>query len=282
MPEDIEFRAADATRLQARAWDADKPRALVVIVHGLGEHSGRYSAVAEHLNGAGCSVFAPDHRGHGRSGGLRGHVDGFERYAADLDLAISEARERTDKNLPWFLYGHSMGALITLLWSLDRPASDVSGLIVSNPPLRLAVQAPVLKIWAGRLLSRVVPRLRLGNELDEALVSRDPEVVKSYETDPLNHDLISTRWFTSMEDAQQRLQEAGIAGIRPPQLWFVSGDDRICDPDGSRAFVAAAPRPDIHKREWSDRYHEPHNDLGREEVYEALTDWIEERLEGAP
>jgi alpha-beta hydrolase superfamily lysophospholipase len=252
------------------------PRALVLIVHGMGEHAGRYEHVADALAARGYAVYGFDLRGHGRSEGLRGHVDGFQQYSADIACAQAAAQGRLPIGTPLFIYGHSMGGLAVLNYVLDVPDHGAAGLLLSNPCLKVAVQAPAWKVVLGKGLSRVLPKLRLGNEVDATLISRVPDEVAKYTNDPLVHGLISTRLYTSLLRAMDRVN--GAPGrVSAPSFWMVGASDRIVAPDGARSFVAKVPAGTAELREWPGSYHEPHNDLDRDEVIAAMLDWLDRR-----
>lgn len=266
----------DGLTLRRLVWlPDDGPRGLVVISHGLGEHIGRYEHVAAALVEDGWGVTGADHRGHGRSEGLRGHVDGMSRMGDDLLRVLTTFRaEHPDQ--PVALWAHSMGGLVALQMNLDHPDHGLTGLVLSNPLLATAFTPPRAKVAVGRLIARVLPRLRLANELDPNLVSRDPEEVRKYTTDPLVHSLISTRAFTSLEAAEAAVLAAPQA-IVTPTLWLLGGSDGIVSAPTSQAFAARLPPEITTVRAWPDGYHEPHNDLHRDEVISTARQWLGER-----
>jgi alpha-beta hydrolase superfamily lysophospholipase len=285
MPRQVEseIHAADGTRLHVRHWlppEGAEPHGLVVLVHGLGEHGGRYQHVADTLVHAGFGVCAHDHRGHGRSGGLRGHVDGFLQYDHDLSPVISAFREKRGAGLPWFFFGQSMGGLIVLQRLLEHPDEGCAGAVLSNACLEVAVKAPALKIAAGKALSRILPRLRLDNEIDPKGISRDPAAVEAYVKDPLVHRHISTRWYTSLLECMARVN-AAPAQVKTPTLWLISGHDPIVAPQGSRRFSAAIPGGTATVQELPPCFHEPHNDPEKAQVLAAIRDWLEARARPA-
>jgi len=273
--------ASDGITQRRLTWLPDEGidiRGLVLLSHGLGEHVGRYDHVADALTARGFAMSGADHRGHGRSEGLRGHVDGFSQYTADLGRVLDAFRAE-HPDLPVVLYGHSMGGLISLHFNLDRPDHGLAGLALSNPQLGIAFEPPKLKVAAGRLLSRLLPRLRLGNELSTADLSRDPVEVKKYEDDPLVHGLISTRWFTSMTAAMDRVN-AEPQGVQVPALFLLGASDKIVSAKAAQEFAARLEPARTTVKVWPGSYHEPHNDLDRDEVIGTLVDWCEERLTG--
>jgi alpha-beta hydrolase superfamily lysophospholipase len=250
-------------------------RGIFILVHGLGEHGGRYDHVASALTAVGVVVCAFDNRGHGRSTGLRGHVDTFADYTSDLQLVIAEARSAHGEDLPLLVYGHSMGGLIVLSHQLEYPNAPVAGFAVSNPLIRTAFEPSRIKAAAGRLLSRVLPKLRLDNELDASGISRDPAEVKAYQEDPFVHSLVSTRWFTSMTSAALRVEQ-DAARLRTPSLWILSGADPVVDSKAGAAAARLAQGAEV--KVYPDSVHEPHNDLDRELVIADLTAWVGSRL----
>ena len=212
-PTDHELTASDSTPLLVRDWksqEPESPKALLLIIHGVGEHSGRYQHFADALCPSGYAVRAFDHRGHGLSGGLRGHVDGFSRYTADVKAVLEEFQAAHDAELPCYLLGHSMGGLIALQFLQDHAGVRVGGAVLSNPCLEVAIDPPALKVAAGKLLSKLLPQLRLDNELDTSLLSRDAAAVTAYEQDPLVHRKVSTRWYTSLLDSMDQVRSGGI------------------------------------------------------------------------
>ena len=265
-----------AVRLHLRitAPDGD-PRGILILVHGHGEHCARYDHVAARLAAAGLIVYAYDQRGHGRSTGLRGHADGFGEYTDDLRRSVDAAREAFGSELPLVIYGHSMGGLIVLSYLLDYPDTPAVGFVASNPLIRTAFQPPKLKVAAGRMLSRLLPRLRLDSELDASGISRDPAEVEKYTSDPHVHSLVSTRWFTSMTKAAARVEEEATQ-ITVPGLWILSGSDAICDSAAARSVAQKTRTAEIS--DYPDSFHEPHNDLDREQVIGDLCAWVTGRL----
>lgn len=279
-PAEGTYTAADGVQLRTLTWlpEGDtSPRGLFVIAHGLGEHGGRYGHVASPLVEVGFAVRGFDHRGHGRSSGLRGHVDRFEDFTADLQGVIAAFRAEFP-DLPTVLYGHSMGGLIVLRHQDDYPESGLVGLVLSNPLLAVAFEPPRWKTGAAGLLARLVPRLRLDNELDSSQISRDAKEVAAYDADPLVHRLISTRLYKEMVRAMEAASQSA-SRFRLPTLWVLGGSDSIVSAATSDAFAKTLPAGTTTIKTWPDTYHEPHNDLDRADVIEALTAWSTQRLD---
>ena len=275
---ECEIRGHDGTPLRLLTWASDEdPRGLVVLVHGLGEHVARYDAIARTLNAMGLTVVGGDHRGHGRSGGLRGHVDGYDEYTADLECVVRHARGTVGAELPCFLLGHSMGGLITVRYLGDARRIQPAGAVLSNPQLGLAFEPPKIKVLAGRLLSRLLPKLRLDSELDVNAISRDPAEVRKYVDDPLVHSKVSTRWFTSMTAALDEALASGPA-IAVPTQWILSGGDRICSAPASKAVQQQVANSRL--LELPEAYHEAHNGPDRGLFLEATTSFLSDQLTG--
>jgi len=282
-PTEHEIATADSTPILVRDWSSEEtsaPSGLLLIVHGVGEHCGRYQHFADTLVPAGYAVRGFDHRGHGLSGGLRGHVDGFSTYTADVKAVLDEFRAAHDKDLPCYLLGHSMGGLIALQFLQDYPTAGVHGAILSNPCLEVAVEAPVVKVMAGKLLSKVLPQLRLDNELDTSLLCRDADAIRTYEQDPLVHRKISTRWYTSLLAAMERVTPRGLAPALPT-LWLLGNKDSICSAAGSRTFAGKLDSSTTTVREWPDAFHEIHNGPDKSEYLAALKSWLDTQTSSA-
>jgi len=275
---EIEFITTDGVALFGRSWVPETgARGLVCIVHGLGEHGERYEHVAADLVGTGLAVIAPDHRGHGRSGGLRGHVDGFSTFVNDLTGFIEAQQKELGPELPLFLLGHSMGGLIAVLTLQDATQPEFAGAIISNPCLGVAVEAPKLKIAAAKLLGKVLPKLRLDNELNVQDICRDPAVVAAYEADPLVHSKISSRWYTSLLVAMSEANDRP-AQVALPTLWLLSGKDAICDTALARDFASALPVDSTTVHDFPEAFHEAHNGPDKEGLKGGVVGWLEGQL----
>ena len=254
-----------------RAWEADEPRGVLAIVHGLGEHSGRYQRLAEAVVPRGWSCWAVDLRGMGRTEGRRGHIDRWAEWiddaAALYELAAGEAGP-----LEVVPLGHSFGGVVVTSAVLEG-AIRPSRFVLSNPAFRARVAVPAWKMTAGRLASRAWPALTFPNEVDPAGISQDPAVVGAYREDPLVHDRISARLHAEWVAASRSV--LGRAGqLRVPFLLIVSGADRVVDPEGSMELDRGADCGQ-ELRVYPDRYHEPFNDVGSDRVAEDLLDWLQ-------
>lgn len=267
-------RASGGPLLFGQSWGpATSPRAAILIVHGLAEHTGRYGMTAAALNDAGFAVHAVDCRGHGRSEGRRVHVEDVGDYVADVRAALEEVRRR-DPGLPVFLLGHSQGGLIALKAALDDPAA-IDGLVITSPFLAVhPASRPSTFVRAlARVLLRLAPRLPLPTSIDVRLLSRDTGVGEAYALDPLVSHAASAGWLYAIGKAQRDVR-GRASRLRVPTLLMASGGDRLVDPEATRQFAREAA-PDVVEFVWWDGfYHEMLNDLGREQVVARIVAWL--------
>ncbi|MDM9632137.1 alpha/beta hydrolase [Robiginitalea aurantiaca] len=249
----------------------ENPRASILLIHGFGEHSGRYlKEVAPFFNRHGFSVLGFDLIGHGKSGGKRGHCQGYQQLMGLTKKGYHKLRSRYPE-LPLLLYGHSMGGNLALNFVL-RGFGKPEGVIASSPYLRLAFNPPAWKWKLGKLLSRIAPSATVPSGLDPAGISRDPEEVLKYKADPLIHDKVSPTFsFPVIEAGEWAIQNAHNLDV--PTLILHGTADPIIDPHGSRDFHAGATSTHLELLE--DGYHELHHDLERERYFEAMHIWLE-------
>ena len=273
-----ELAGTDGVTIFYRQYQAESERARMVIAHGLGEHSGRYGNVIERVLPMGISVWAPDHRGHGRSGGHRGHVMNFEQYLADLRETVDLAKTDMPAEMPCFLLGHSLGGLIALYFTQRHP-DLIDGLVVSSPCLGMVIEVPPTKKVLGSFMSRVWPGLTMGNELDAATISRDPSVVSAYEKDPLVHDRVSARFFTELMAAMESVNREA-ASLNVPVLMQVAGEDYLVNAESSKLFFEKMTLADKTLQLYDGLYHEVYNapQEEKERVLDDLEAWLVERM----
>ena len=268
---------AGGRRIYWRSWTPESdPRALVVIVHGAGEHSGRYEYVAEALVHAGYAAYALDHRGHGRSEGPRALIDRLDNAVADLDRLVSDALAQHPA-LPVFVLGHSMGGTIAICYALGHQ-NRLTGMILTGPLASIEAGAPLR--LAGRVLSVVAPTLPL-IAVDPALVSRDPEVVSAYESDPLvHHGKLPARTLAELGSAIDQFPEA-VPAIAVPTLILYGTDDRLCPPSGSEMLGERIGAQDTSIKAYDGLYHEILNEPERDEVLADIRTWLLARVGSA-
>ena len=270
-------RAPGGPALFGRSWrPPTSPRASILIVHGLAEHSGRYAATAAALTGAGFGVHAVDYRGHGKSEGGRVHVDDVDEYVSDVRAALEQVR-RHDPALPVFLLGHSQGGLVALKLALDDPGATC-GLVVTSPFLAVHPSSrPSAGIRAlAKVMLRLAPRLPMPTHIDARLLSRDPAAAEAYARDPLVSRAASAGWLRAIGRAQRDVRR-GAPRLRVPTLMMASGDDHVVDPEATREFARAAAPGVVDFVWWDGFFHEMLNDVGREEVVARIVAWLAPR-----
>jgi alpha-beta hydrolase superfamily lysophospholipase len=296
------LETADGQTLRLHCWpvgDGVAARGTVQLVHGLGEHAGRYASLAAALNAAGWTVVAHDHRGHGASSGPRGGLPHATALLEDLARVIDHWRGGKDgggsdrgtrpggvEAGPQVLLGHSMGGLIAARFVAEGGAAQPAawwrpfdGLVLSSPALDagLGLGQRLLLTVAARL----APDRALGNGLEPDWVSRDPAVVRAYVDDPLNHDRITPRLVRFIVDGGQVVRERASAW-RVPTLLMYAGADRCVAPAGSAAFAAAAPADVVQASAWPALFHEIFNEPEREAVVAALLAWLDAHFPRSP
>lgn len=271
MPLEAHFTARDGAQLFTRFWPVESPRARLILVHGFGEHSGRYAHVAQRFNALGLSVLSYDQRGHGRSPGKRGEVRRFATLVEDLRDFVEQLPGTQEP--PEFLLGHSMGGLVLAHYVLAHNP-PVRGLVFSGALLRLNDTVPKLVVKLAPLLSVVTPWLPVSRIRPEDL-SRDASVVDSYRADPfVYHGRIGVRTGAQLQ-AAVRHARAGLAGISQPLYLLCGGADQIVPPAGSEDLYARASSPDKTLKRYTNGYHEPLHDIEQEVVLEELCEWLE-------
>ena len=282
MPQGVpDVSASDDVRLLAHDWERASPRGIVAILHGYAEHAARYAHVAATLNEQGFAVYGLDLRGHGWSEGPRGHVGRFADYHHDVHALISRARARGGDR-PLFVLGHSMGALLACHYWIHRRDMRWSGMLLTSPYLGLALPVSGVKSAAGRLLSRLAPKVSIASGLPPESLSRDPEMVRAYVDDPLVFNTANTRWFTeamaAIDEVQARAQE-----LEGPMLLLYGGADRLASPEATGRFSARLHMSDLEVERYAELRHELLNELppDRERVKARIVSWLETRL-GAP
>ena len=266
--------APDGLRLYLRRTEAANARGEILISHGFGEHCGRYGALTDHLVSHNYSVTAYDHRGHGLSDGLPGHVESFNEYDDDLTKVVTVLRSRTDAR-PIFLIGHSMGGLVALR-HLETKSGVVSGAIISAPLIEVAVAVPAHKLMIARVGARMSPRFRLDNEINPANLSRDPEVGRLYAADPLVNRKVSAKWFSEASRAMHEVAERANQ-INTPLLVMHGTEDRLASVDATRRLFERIGAPDKELIIYPGFYHELFNEPEKQEIFSRVTEWLSRR-----
>jgi len=271
LPERLSTR--DGLQLHLRHWPAAAARG-VLIVHGLGEHIGRYAQMAAQLNAWGWPVFGYDQRGHGRSEGPRGGLAADDDLLHDL-AAVIDAVRRAQPG-PLVLLGHSLGGLVAARFVAGDAgaawARPVQALVLSSPALDPGMSIPQKLLLAS--LGRLAPNLAVGNGLKPEWISHDAQVVRDYVADPLVHDRVTPRLARFIVEGAEAV--AGrAADWHVPTLLLYAGSDRCVAPAGSAGFAAAAPQAIVAAHEFRPLYHEIFNEPERAEVFGVLHDWLD-------
>jgi len=271
---EFDWMSKDGLKIYAQGWEPDFGlEAVVCLVHGIGEHSSRYSHVANYLVNKGYAVLAFDLRGHGRSEGQRGHTRTYDALMDDIACFLDKVQDRFPRSLR-FLYGHSLGGNLVINYAL-RSKPLLAGVIATAPELRLAFEPPPVKVALGRIMNTIYPAFSQASGLDTRTLSRDVSVIQAYENDPLVHDRVSARLFIGF-------YEAGLWAIahaeefQLPLLLMHGSADRLTSVDASREFAAKAGRTCTLKI-WDGCYHEIHNDLDKDEVFKFLVNWLDQQ-----
>lgn len=264
----------DGLRLYLKRSEVAGARGEVLIAHGFGEHCGRYGALTDHLTSHNYSVSSYDHRGHGLSDGLPGHVESFDEYDQDLMKLIASVRKRSDAQ-PLFLIAHSMGGLIALRY-LARQSATLAGAVISAPLIKVAAPVPAHKLMIARVGALISPRLRLDNEINPANLSRDPEVGRAYAADPLVNRKVSTRWFSEATRAMQEVARQAPQ-IRTPILVMHGTEDRLASVDATKRLFENIGSADKELVIYPGFYHELFNEPEKQEVFDRVTNWLENR-----
>ncbi len=257
-----------------QSWLVEKPKAVVAIIHGMGEHSSRYNYLTDMLTAAEVSVVAYDQIGHGRTEGKRGHVGSYDMLLGCVDELLAKTIELVPAK-PIFLFGHSMGGNVLLNY-LIRRNPKVNGAIVSGPWLKLAFDPPAIQVKLARLVSGILPGLVQSSKLDVNAISKDPKEVKRYVDDSLVHDKISTAFFIGVHEAGEWALEHA-AELKTPVLLYHGTADTLTSHNASKAFAESAGGG-VTFKSLEGFYHESHNEPEREELFEIIRGWINSHL----
>jgi alpha-beta hydrolase superfamily lysophospholipase len=266
-----EWKTQDEIKLYWQEWqpDADYLCGVVLLVHGLGEHSGRYGHVAEAFTQSGYVLMAFDQRGHGRSEGTRGD-EIIDTTCQDIDHFLQEAKQRYPQ-LPVFLYGHSLGGLLVLYYSIThRP--DVAGVISTAPALAAEKGVSPSTILMAKVMSRLIPKMQINNGLDRSGLSRIPDVIEKYNNDPLVHGKITARFGLELMEKGKWVRDHTEFPL--PLLLINGSADRIIDPEAVKQFGSTL-KGDITVSILDGFYHEVHNEPGQKEVLQQMLQWMD-------
>ncbi len=270
------FEVADGFKLYEQSWfPTSEPKAVIIIVHGYAEHSGRYAHVAEYLGGHNYVVETFDLRGHGKSEGRKTYVKSFDKYLKDLDQFLMSTREKYPEK-PIFLFGHSMGGAIVTLFAITRQP-EVKGLLLSGASLKISDDISPLMLRLSPIIGFLFPKLPT-IKLDGTAVSRDPEVVKRYDNDPLNYrGGVPARTGAEINRATKCIQ-AQMESIELPLLIMHGTADRLADPEASKQLYSRANSKDKTLKLYEGFYHEILNDPEKARVMDDMVKWLDAHL----
>ncbi len=266
------FKGVGDLDLYYRRWLPEaEPRAAVALVHGVGEHCGRYMNIVGPLVDDGYAVYGYDHRGHGKSPGKRVHIDDWSQYRDDLATYLAMIAAQVPGR-PVVVYGHSMGSLVVLDYLLKQP-TGLAGAIISGTATEPAGVGKPYLITLAKILSGMTPRLSVNLAIAAESLSRDPKALAEFDADPLITPNATVRWGAESLKTVDRVK-AGMSEINLPLLVIHGGNDPLNLAEGSRTLCETVSHPDTTLRVYPDRLHEPHNDFGHEQVAFDILEWL--------
>ncbi len=270
------WKSADGLEIFAQGWEPeDIPiKGVVCLIHGIGEHTGRFEHVAKALTDAGYVLMGADWRGHGRSAGKHGHVPSMEAILKDIDRVLEEAKHRYEE-IPLFLYGQSLGAIMVLYYSLKRKPL-INGIIATSPALHTSLDEQPVKLMAARILGSVIPGMTLHSGLVPEQLSRDSVTVQAYIDDPMVHYRLSLGFGKKLLEARSWTLEHAPE-LELPLLLMHGKADKIAYPSGSIDFAAPIDEKCTLVL-WDEAFHELHNEPERAEVFEVIITWLDKLL----
>lgn len=274
--------AADGIPLHYQEWRpaadrADNLKGTILLVHGFAEHTMRYSRFARALADAGFQVGGFDHRGMGRSGGTRGLVYDFSEYVDDISRMLIVLRDGLPREVPCFVYGHSMGGLAALLHAERRQSDPVAGTVLSGPLLGVKLRVPGWQVAMGRMLVGFAPRFRMPVNLNPYILTHDEEDHARLQSDRHLLKEVTLAWYFASGRAMQEAK-AEAPRVAWPTLWLIPGEDKVCASEAARAVFRSLPDFGDHTwREYPGLFHELHNESAadRERVLHDLLEWLE-------
>jgi alpha-beta hydrolase superfamily lysophospholipase len=269
----------DGVNFFVQGWEPDtQPKAVIALVHGLGEHVGRYAHVGKALTDAGYVLVGFDVRGHGKSSGARGHFPSLDAVMSDIRQFFQVISQRYS-NIPQFLYGHSLGGLLALAYAVQNPKQGLKGVMVTGSGLRSALQEQKAKMAMAKILGTLVPTMTIPSGLDANTISRDKAVVDKYVNDPLVHDKTSLGLGKSALNAID-VSFAGAKDFAYPLLIMHGQADKLTYASGSQDFakLVSEKNKDVTLKIWEGLYHEVHNEPEQAEVFKVMIEWLDRHL----
>ena len=245
-------------------------KGVVVLLHGIGEHFGRYKHMADFFSTIGYATIGMDHRGHGNSGGRRGHTPSYDQLMNDIDLLMNKAKEMFPCK-PIVLHGHSMGGNVAANYAIRKKPS-LKGLILTGPYFRLAFNPPAWKVKLARISAGIIPTFTQPTGLEVEAISRDPKVVKDYTEDPLVHDKITSAFCVNVHPAgTYAIEHASELSMKTLAMHGTA--DRINSPKSTEEFANKNPQQ-VELKLWDGLYHEIHNEPEKQQVFDYIANWL--------
>ncbi|MCF8145742.1 MAG: lysophospholipase [Deltaproteobacteria bacterium] len=270
------FKGIRDTRIYYHTWLPDgDPKGILIVVHGLAEHSGRYMNLVDHFVPLGYAVYGMDHIGHGQSEGARVYVQRFEDYTGTLKI-FRDMVGQWHPETPVFLVGHSMGGLISAVYLLEHQ-SEITGAVLTGPSVKVSDNTSPITVFFGKMFSALIPKLGV-IRLEAEGISRDPAVVAAYVNDPMVYSgKIPARLAAELLKAMQRVSAEG-AGITLPVLIIQGGKDRLVDPSGARMLYEKITSRDKTIKIYDELYHEVFNEPEHDQVLSFVEGWLASHL----
>lgn len=274
------WKSPSKINIYAQSWWSDNekyatPKGIILLIHGLGEHSSRYQHVAAFFTHYGFAILTCDRSGHGKSSGKRGHIAKYSEVYDDIVKLHSEATRR-HPNIPVFLYGHSMGGGIVIDYLLNKKHTGLKGVIATSPLLEPAFKPPAFLLFLGKLIRPIYPKFTQDNQLDANLISRDKLVVDAYVNDPLNHGKVTSETAIGMLKSGKNSLKT-VDKVNLPLLLIHGSKDGITSSAATQKFAQKATG-DITLKIWEGGYHELHNEPEKLEVLDYIYQWILQKL----
>ncbi len=267
------LEAFDGRKMYFHQWTGDA-EANLVLIHGMGEHSGRYKSFASYFVERGINVYAIDLFGHGKTEGPRGHTPKMEDYLWQIDFIVGMIQQL---KAPLFLYGHSMGGGLVLNY-LFRKNPRIAGVIASAPAIETAFEVPKSKLFLGRMGRKLMPALTQRNGINVDALSKDKSVINAYHADPLVHDIISAEVGIGVIEWGKWLAHLGRDAVATSLLVMHGDKDEVTSPIASERFASKFHSGDVTFKSWKGLYHELHNEPEKEEVLSFVSQWIKSRI----
>lgn len=274
--EEFHFQAPSGENIYVQQWTPGETKAVIALVHGIGEHGGRYGHMADWYGQKGLATIALDYMGHGKSEGKKGYIPSYEAVMDLLDTFLGHVKDRFP-GLPIIIYGHSLGGNFVTNFALRRKP-DVAATVISAPWLRLAFKPKATDVLLAKVMMKVYPKFTQDNGMELDGLSRNPEVAELYEADPLVHSMVGPVLFLEGEKAGEYAMQHAEEFHRPTLLMHGSMD-RLTNYEASAEMASKLENhPHFHWKSWNGMYHELHNEPEQDEVFEFVWHWLQDKI----